>query len=87
MRFGPPPRMMIFFLSGLAGFVFVAVGGVEIRRVGLELGGAGIDEAVGGDDAVRLCGRRGLSSSCGALRFGDLAVGEAEFLGRREFGG
>ena len=38
-------------LVGLAGFVFVAVGRVEIRRVGFELGGAGIDEAVGRDDA------------------------------------
>ena len=40
-----------FLFVRLAGFVFVAVGGVEIRRVGLELRGAGIDEAVGRDDA------------------------------------
>ena len=42
-----------FLFVRLAGFVFVAVGGVEIRRVGLELGGAGVDEAVAGDDAFR----------------------------------
>ena len=50
MRFGPPPRIMIFFLP-VAPLVLVAVGRVVIRREGLELGGAGVHEPVGGDDA------------------------------------
>jgi hypothetical protein len=33
--------------------VLVAVGGIIIRRVSLKLGRAGIDQAIGGDNAVR----------------------------------
>ncbi len=42
-----------FLFVRLAGFVFVAVSGVEIRGVGFEFGGAGIDQPVGGNDAFR----------------------------------
>ncbi len=41
-----------FLFPALAPLIFVAVGGVVIRRVGLELRRAGVHEAVGGDDAV-----------------------------------
>ena len=42
MRFGPPPRTMIFFLSvGLASHL-VLVGRVHVGGDGGELGGAGV---------------------------------------------
>ena len=40
-----------FLAVVVAHFVLDAVGGVVVRREGLELGGAGVHEAVGGDDA------------------------------------
>ena len=63
----------LLFLAG-AGLVFVAVGGIVIGRVGLELRGAGVDEAVGGEDA------RGLAGGAD-LRLG--AVGERWRAGGR----
>ncbi len=70
---------MTFFLSLGARLVFVAVGRVVIRRVGLELGGAGIHEAVGRDDARRFALRADLRLGHAADR-GKLAVGKAELL-------
>ena len=68
-----------FLFVGLAGFIFIAVGRVEIRRGSLELGGAGIDEAVSRDDAGCLAfGADGIFG--GAPGFRDLAIGKAEFF-------
>ena len=64
MRLGPPPRMTIFFLLvGRASFSTATpsptclleaglVGRVEVGRVGLELGGAGVDPLEDRADAV-----------------------------------
>src|SRR5262249_28024678 len=41
-------------LARLAALIFVAVGGVVVGRVGLELGGAGINETVGGGESELL---------------------------------
>ena len=75
---------------GLAGFVFVAVGRVVVRSGGFELGGAGVDEAVGWNDAFffsfgsdlvfglfegGLCDRDGHAT--GETGEGDLAIAEA----------
>ena len=51
MRFGPPPRIMIFLRSVALGLVFAFVGRIEIGRVRLELGAAGIDGLNTGLDA------------------------------------
>ena len=65
---------------GLAGLVLVAVGRVEVRRVGLELRGAGVDQAVGRDQpgGLALGADVVLVDAAGE---GDLAVGETEALG------
>ncbi len=52
MRLGPLPRMMTFLRSVGRGLVFFFVGGVEIGRVALEFGGAGVHAFVHGLDAV-----------------------------------
>ena len=41
-----------FFPSRVAGFVFVPVGGVEVGGVSLEFRGAGVHQAVAGNDAL-----------------------------------
>jgi hypothetical protein len=69
-----------FLFVGRACFVFVAVGGVEVGGVGFEFGGAGIDEAVGGDDAFGFAFGADVVFVDAAC-FGELAVGEAEFFG------
>ncbi len=43
-----------FLFVRLPCLIFVSVGGVEIRRVGIKFRGASVNEAVGGDDAHRL---------------------------------
>ena len=43
-----------FLAVVVAHFVLDAVGGVVVRREGLELGSAGVHEPVGGDDAELL---------------------------------
>ncbi len=50
---GPTAEDHDFAFLAPADLVLVAVGGIVIRRVSLELGRAGIDEAVGGDDSRR----------------------------------
>ena len=69
-------------LAGLLGrgFVFVLVGRVVVGRVGLELGGAGIDRLERGHDAPPLA--LGADVHLGrAPDRGQLPVGEAELLG------
>ncbi len=72
-----------FLAVVVAHFVLDAVGGVVVRREGLELGGAGVHEAVGGDDAGGFAG-------CANVLFGfpclmrNLAVREAELFGAAE---
>jgi hypothetical protein len=52
MRFGPPPRIITFFCGVAFDLVVAAVvGGIIIRRVSLELGGAGVHEPVAGHEA------------------------------------
>src|SRR5690606_24030120 len=69
------------FLIRLTGFVFIAGGGVEIGRIGLELRRAGIDETVGGDDSLRLA-----LGADGVFR-GDVRDGWLGFGTRRGSGG
>ena len=61
-------------------FVFVTVGRVVIRCIGLEFGGAGIDQSVGGHDAEAGAQRADFWFGCGG-EVGQLAVGEAEAFG------
>ena len=81
-----------FLAVVVAHFVLDAVGGVVVRREGLELGRAGVHEAVGGDDSSRFSGSAGgcfrfrirLIGPIGHMRLGDLAIREAEALGFAE---
>ena len=43
MRLGPLPRIMTFLRVGGLGFALALVGGIEVGREALELGGAGVD--------------------------------------------
>ena len=62
------------------------VGGVVVRRVGLELGGAGVHKAIAGDKADLLA--LGADVVLGAAgEMGDLAIGESEGLGFDELVG
>ena len=54
IRFGPPPRMMIFLRSLRTGLVLLLVGRVVVGGVGLEFGGAGVDQLVDRQDAELL---------------------------------
>ena len=71
MRFGPPPRMMTFFLSDGAGLVGGAAG--ERRLVGRihvggrrgEFGGAGVDALEHRAHAERAARARDLGSAAG----------------------
>ena len=82
MRFGPPPRIMIRFWPGRLGgrFVLVLVGRIVVRRVGLELGGAGVDRLERGHDAAALAVAADLDLGRVPDR-GQLPVGEAVLLG------
>jgi len=69
-----------FLFGAAADFVEeVVVGGVVVRCVGLELGGAGVDEAVGGME-VEIFAPIADEFLGGLEGGGDLAVGEAEGL-------
>ena len=73
------------FFGGVALHLVVApvVGGVIVRRVGLEFGGAGVHQPVAGDDPEALAfGVLGLTG-----QMGDLPVGKSERLGLGEFFG
>jgi len=67
-------------LGALAGLILVAVGRVKIGRGRLELGGAGVDQPVGGLDA---CGFASVADGIlgGACDVGELTIGESELLG------
>ena len=60
MRLGPPPRIMIrrrpVGFGGVSSSCFV--GRIVVGRVGLELGGAGVDRLEGRHDAAALAQRR-----------------------------
>ena len=58
-----------FFSIATAGFVLVAVGGIVIRREGLELGSAGVHEPIGRNDAGGFAG------------FADFGLGGFEEMG------
>ena len=70
-------------LSLRAHLVLVAVGGIVIRRVRLELRGAGVDEPVGGDDAGGLALAREFRLRKLPRATAELAIGKAELLARR----
>src|SRR5690348_13715313 len=61
-------------------FVFLFVGAVVIRRVGLELGRAGIDRLVGGHDAAGLAAVADRHFA-GVPDRRELPIGETELLG------
>ena len=74
------------FLRGVAFDLVVAavVGGIIIRRVSLELGGAGVHEAVARHEADAFAlGADGVLGRAGEM--GDLPVGKSERLGVGEF--
>ena len=68
------------------GLVLLLVRGVEIGRVGLELGGARVHRLEGGRDAVARAQRADLQLGAAGQR-GDAPVGEAELLGPAQRGG
>ena len=68
------------FLVALAGLVLVAVGRVKVGRVGLELRGAGVDQAVGRDQPGGFAFGADFVLVDAAGK-GDLAVGETKALG------
>ncbi len=73
-------------LRGIAFHLVVAtiVGGIIIRRVGLELGGAGVHEAVARHEPNAFAfGADGVLGCAGEM--GDLPVGKSERLGLGEF--
>ncbi len=74
-----------FFAVVVGDFALGAVGAVVVGREGLELGGAGVHEAVGGGDASCLPGGAGGGFGIGRMgligRIGQLAIREAELFG------
>ena len=56
IRFGPDPRMTTLRPVGRADLALVLVGRVVVRRLGDELGRAGVDGLVGRNDAGRFAG-------------------------------
>ena len=80
MRLGPLPRMITDSLPGTGkSLVLLLVGGVEVGRVGLELGRAGVHRLVGGDDAVGHAARPHLQLG-GPEEPADVLVAEAQPL-------
>ena len=76
---GPSAEDHHLLLRSLAGLILVAVGGVEIGGRRLELRRAGVDQSVGGVDALALpLLADGVLGRSGDV--GELAVGEAELL-------
>ncbi len=74
------------FFRGVAFHLVIAaiVGGIIIRRVSLELGGAGVHEAVARHEAEAFAfGADGILGGAGEM--GDLPVGKSERLGLGEF--
>ena len=78
MRLGPPPRITTLRAVGRRRLVLVLVGRVEVGRVGLELGGAGVDQLEDGADARAPAARARTSASVRPASVGDAPVGEAQ---------
>ncbi len=78
MRLGPPPRIITFFFGVCLDLVVAAVvGGIIIRRVSLELGGAGVHEPVARHEVQFLPQRADFVLGL-AGQMGDLPVGEPQ---------
>ncbi len=80
MRIGPEPMTSAFFPGSGDGFVLLLVGAVEVRRRGVELGGAGVDHLVDGPDAPLYADEPHLLGEA-VGEDADLLVGEAHPLG------
>ena len=92
MRLGPLPRMVNLGCVGDVGLVLLFVGGVEVRREGLELGGAGVHALEDGRDAQlgALLAHgvgRGLPEQRQLLVAGAAALGFAQQFRRNRFDG
>ena len=79
MRLGPLPRMTTRSRSPWHGLVLLLVAGVEVRRLGLELGGAGVDRLV--DRQYLVLDAQGADLALGAAgELGEALVAEAVAL-------
>ena len=87
MRFGPPPRIITRRWPGCLGrrLVLVLVGRIVVGRVGLELGGAGVDRLERGHDAAALALLADVHLGRVPNR-GQLPIGKAELLGAAKRG-
>ncbi len=85
MRLGPDPRMIDALAAGVTDLVLLLVGGVVVRREGLELGRAGVDRLERRPHPVRQAGAAHIG--CGRpAQVGQLRVGEPQPLGPAEVG-